>query len=58
MWQHCEVVLDFTFLAAVVQLVGEQVRREQLGHLVESHHPTNFQLLWSDGDTERVIIKS
>lgn len=43
--------MDFTFLAAVVQLVGEQVRREQLGHLVKPHHTANFQLVWSDGDT-------
>lgn len=50
MHHHCEGILNCTFLAAVVEVVGEQFFWEHLGHLVKPHQPTNFQLLWSEGE--------
>lgn len=44
-----------TFLATVVHFKGENVRWEQLGHVIKAHHPFNFQLFWPDGHTKQKI---
>lgn len=59
MHYHCNGALDLTFLTAVVEVVGKQVGWEVLGHLLKPHQVPDFQLLWSEEETQRYTkIKS
>lgn len=54
MSDQTKVQLEVTFLAATVEVVGQQLRGNKLGHLVEPHQTANFQLLWPEGHIDRI----